>query len=176
MCLTDDPCCGRGVKIQAADRLATAGNAPFRNDLKAFLGGFLDGAGGGGATPGAPAAGPAAPGAAAPVPPVPPSPMSPADAMTAAAAMASEPSASAASAAPSAPSARALGARVRIIGLEANPEHNGKLGTVKREAVDDRVGVRLDNEDKFLALRLANLELVDAAGAPPPPGETTSSS
>jgi hypothetical protein len=57
------------------------------------------------------------------------------------------------------------GTRVRLCGLQARPELNGKTGRVllKRDATSGRCGVRLDGEDgealtKPLAIKPANLQ------------------
>ena len=60
-----------------------------------------------------------------------------------------------------------IGKRVRVIGLEAKPEYNGKLGTVTVwDETRQRAGVLLDSSAR-LALKPANLEPLDSASSAP---------
>jgi len=60
-----------------------------------------------------------------------------------------------------------IGKRVRVIGLEAKPEYNGKLGTVTVwDETRQRAGVLLDSSSR-LALKPANLEPLDSASSAP---------
>ena len=50
-----------------------------------------------------------------------------------------------------------VGDRVRLAGLVAKPELNGREGTVV--SIGDRIGVKLDGAEKALAIQPQNLEI-----------------
>ncbi len=64
--------------------------------------------------------------------------------------------------------------RVRIVGLQAKPEHNGKLGRAKLfDRTAKRYGVELEDGSGTLKVKEVNLELAEEGDAGPPAPEAT---